>query len=110
MSTSTASVSAVAPHVLDPLDALVCQHQGRHIPVPVQVVDRLRGLNLWTCCDPPEQAVHVCKPAGCFVMTGHPDHMVMLHLIDWQLAADRDGRRTCGIVVEDHTAGQAGAP
>lgn len=108
MSTDPTPPVADSQPALGLLDLLGCQHKGQQLPIPLYVVDRLRGLDLWDCTDPPETAQHHCDSRrGCMVVIGHSDHLVGLGAVDWRLVVDREGDATRGIVVQDHTQARA---
>lgn len=100
--------SAPAAPALQPLDALLCGNDRQHVPIPVDVVYRLRGLNLWDYLDTPERAMHVCGKRGqepvCFVLLrDEGGGKVAISVTDWRLAADPAAPAALGIVVQDET-------
>ena len=100
--------SAPEAPALQPLDALLCGNDRQHVPIPVDVVYRLRGLDLWDYLDTPERALHVCGTRGgekiCFVLLRDANGgKVAISLTDWRLAVDPAAPALLGIVLQDES-------
>ncbi len=101
--------SAPAAPALQPLDALLCGNARKPVSVPLSVIPRLRGLDLWAYLEAPERALHICGQGdSCKILlltaeAGGCRDAVAIGLIDWRLAVDPGAPAFLGIVVQDES-------